>query len=396
METPETKYTQSGEVHIAYQVLGQGEKDLVLIAGWVSNIEEAWNVPDMAAWLYRLASFSRLIWFDKRGVGLSDTMDKNLPSLSERIEDIHAVLQACGCKSVTFLGVSEGAAMAIMFANRYPELVEKIILFGGYARLVYDDTYPFVPTVAQHDKILQFFHQHWGDPVGLKVLAPSVSQNPIIQQVWSKYLRRSASPGRAISLYQANIEIDVRDQLARVNVPILLLHRKGDQLIRIENSQYLHAHLPDAELIELEGDDHLPFHGNTHVALLAIESFFLDNQAITNKGAVKLKKISVFFQIKKYLQDHYEKPITMEHLTKQFGLNAYELKVGFKEIIGTPVIAYLSSVRFEAACHYLQETDLSINEIAEKVGYQHANNFSASFKKYFGESPLAWRGRVKT
>ncbi|GAB4036397.1 alpha/beta fold hydrolase [Spirosoma gilvum] len=394
MQAPITKYVDSKGVHIAYQVAGNGPVDLLLILGWVSNIEEAWQVPEMAAWLHQLSSFCRLILFDKRGTGLSDRVnDQQLPGLSERIEDLNAILKACHCTTVNIIGISEGVPMAILFAATYPERVEKLVLFGGYARWIADSTYPWGLTRQQHARMMEVFEKYWGEPLGIQQMAPSLAKNPDAQLMWARYLRRSASPGTAVNLYRMNIEIDVRQELAQVKTPTLVMNRKGDKLISADHSAYLFNHIPDARHIELEGDDHLPFHGDTQPVLMAIESFLAGNQVVSVASKSKGNHTALIFRIKNYIDLHYSQPITLAFLTKQFGINEYDLKTEFKRLVGQPVIAYLKDVRFQIACQMLKETRESIDSIAEQVGYQHTNNFSASFKKEFGLSPLAWRNK---
>lgn len=396
MQIPKTKYARSGKVNIAYQIIGEGPIDLILVAGWVTNVEEMWNLPELAAWLNQLSQFSRLIIFDKRGTGLSDRVETGrLPGITQRMQDLKAIVEAAGSKQVAVLGLSEGGPLATLFAVEYPELATHLILYGSYARWIPDAEYPWGLSRQQHQKTLEHMQANWGQPIGLPLMAPSRADDPLTRERWATYLRRSASPGTAAALYRMNIEIDIRPVLPKVQVPTLILHRTQDKLIQFGHSQYMHRQIPGAQLIELPGDDHLPWFENSSEVVDAIQSFLIGGEAIVNAQDEILnpEDISALYQLRQFLQESYAEKVQLKTLAKRFGLNQYKLKYGFRKLFDTPVIAYQTQLRLEAAKQMLLTTRTPIVEIAEAVGYRQANNFSAAFKREYGLTPSKFRKR---
>ena len=199
--TPETKYARSGDVNIAYQVVGDGALNLVYVPGWVSNVELAWEEPLLRRFLERLASFSRLILFDKRGTGLSDAVsDDQLPTLEQRMDDVRAVMDAAKIDKAALFGVSEGGPMCVLFGATYPERTKALVLYGGYAKRIYSEDYPWAPTPRQRQEFFDAIAQGWGGVVDLETLAPTVAEDERFKQWWATFLRRSASPNRALAL----------------------------------------------------------------------------------------------------------------------------------------------------------------------------------------------------
>jgi len=272
---PRTRYAKApGGVSIAYQVVGDGPRDLVWVPGWVSHIEAAWDEPTMARFFERLATFTRLILFDKRGTGLSDRVpDSELPTLETRMADVRAVLDAAGSEQAALLGVSEGAAMCVLFAATYPARTTAIVLLGGYARRQNAPDYPWGNTVEQHEAFLDESERDWGGPVGLVVRAPSRLGDPRFRENWARYIRMGASPGAALALTRMNAEIDVRPILDAIRVPSLVMHRTGDRTIAVGAGRYLAEHIPEASYVELAGDDHLPWIGDSDAIVGEIEQF---------------------------------------------------------------------------------------------------------------------------
>jgi pimeloyl-ACP methyl ester carboxylesterase/DNA-binding winged helix-turn-helix (wHTH) protein len=271
-EPPETHYARSGDVNIAYQVVGDGPIDLVFVMGWVSHLEYFWKEPSFARFLRRLASFSRLIVFDKRGTGLSDRVTA-LPTLEERMDDVRAVMEAVGSERAALLGVSEGGPMCTLFAATYPQKTSALVMIGSYAKRIWDPEYPWAPTVETRGRFFDEIRDHWGGPVGLEVRAPSMANDPAFRAWWSTYLRMGASPGAALRLTQMNSEIDVCRVLPLVRVPTLILHRTDDRCLLVEEGRYVAERIPDARFVELPGDDHLPFVGDQDAMLDEIEEF---------------------------------------------------------------------------------------------------------------------------
>ena len=271
---PRVHYARSGNVNIAYQVIGSGPIDLVFVMGWVSHLEYFWNEPSFASFLTSLSSMARLILFDKRGTGLSDSVPVDgLPSLEQRMDDVRAVMDAAGSERAVLLGVSEGGPLCILFAASYPEKTEALVVIGSYARRLRDIDYPWGPTAAEHRAFCRSLLAQWGGPVGLETRAPSRANDPVFRDWWASYLRMGASPGAAVALTQMNAQIDIRDVLPSVRVPALVLHRSGDHCLHVEEGRYLASRIPGAEFVELPGDDHLPFAGDQQAILGEIERF---------------------------------------------------------------------------------------------------------------------------
>lgn len=270
----ETKYAKSEKVHIAYQVVGDGPLDLVLVPGWVTHLEHQWQEPLQARFLERLASFARLILFDKRGTGLSDRVAEDaLPTLEVRMDDVRAVLDAIGSSRAALVGISEGGPMCALFAATYPERTAALVMYGSYAKWIRDADYPWAPTRADHEAAFDAYEKGWGTPVGLKVVVPSVANDERYRKWWAEYLRTGASPGAGVALYRMNVEIDIRHVLPAIRVPTLILHRTGDRLINVGGSRYMAERIRNAKYVELTGVDHLPWFGNSDSMLAEIEEF---------------------------------------------------------------------------------------------------------------------------
>jgi pimeloyl-ACP methyl ester carboxylesterase/DNA-binding winged helix-turn-helix (wHTH) protein len=270
----QTHYARNGDVNIAYQVIGEGPVDIVFVMGWVSHLEYFWRHHAFASFLDRLASFSRLILFDKRGTGLSDRVPiDQLPTLEQRMEDVHAVMDAVGSERAVLVGVSEGGPMCSLFAATYPERTAGLVMIGTYAKRIRDEDYPWAPTEEQREAFFDLMRREWGGPVGIDERAPSLAKDGEFRNWWAEYLRMGASPGAAVALTKMNAEIDVRDVLPLVRVPTLVIHREGDMCLRVEEGRYVASRIPDARYVELSGVDHLPFVGDQAEILDEIEQF---------------------------------------------------------------------------------------------------------------------------
>jgi len=271
---PETMYARSGDVNIAYQVIGDAPLDLVFVMGWVSHLEYFWREPSFARFLLRLASFSRLILFDKRGTGLSDHVPINqLPTLEQRMDDVRAVMDAVGSERAALCGVSEGGPMCSLFAATYPEKTLALVMIGTYAKRIRDAEYPWGPTAEQREQFFEVMRKQWGGPIGIEERAPSVAHDPQFRDWWATYLRMGASPGAAVALTQMNAEIDVRNVLPSIRVPSLVIHRSEDQCLKVEEGRFVADRIPGAKFVELPGDDHLPFVGDQDAILDEVEEF---------------------------------------------------------------------------------------------------------------------------
>ena len=269
---PETHYAKSGDVNIAYQVLGEGPIDLVYVPGWVSHIEYGWEQPLVARFFRRLASFSRLILFDKRGTGLSD-QTSDLPTLEQRMDDVRAVMEAVGSERAAIFGISEGGNMAMLFAATYPERTLALITFGVFAKRIWDPEYPWAPKPEERQKFYDAIENEWGGPIGIEDDAPSMSHDPALRDWWASYQRRSTSPRAALALARMNTSIDVRDVLPAIRVPTLVMHRVNDRDINIEEGRYIAARIPGAKFVELAGEDHFLYAGDQDSVLNEVQKF---------------------------------------------------------------------------------------------------------------------------
>ncbi len=245
-----TKYARSGEINIAYQVVGEGPRDLVLVPGWVTNIEIFWEEPSAARFLERLASFSRLILFDKRGTGLSDRV-VDMPNLETRMDDVRAVMDAVGSDRAALLGYSEGGSMSLLFAATYPERTSALVIVGGFARRIRAPDYPWGSTWEERDRFAEQVIRDWGGPVALEPRAPSLADDSRFLDWWARFLRLGASPGAAAALVRMNAEIDLRHVLPAIRVPTLIVHNSGDRTISVGCGRYLAERIPGAKYVEL-------------------------------------------------------------------------------------------------------------------------------------------------
>jgi pimeloyl-ACP methyl ester carboxylesterase/DNA-binding winged helix-turn-helix (wHTH) protein/class 3 adenylate cyclase len=271
---PETHYVENGDVNIAYQVVGCGDLDVVFVMGWVSHLEYFWKHPLFAAFLNRLASFSRLILFDKRGTGLSDRVPlSELPTLEQRMEDVHAVMDAVGSERAVLIGVSEGGPMCSLFAATYPEKTTALVMIGTYAKRIRDEEYPWGVSLEDREAFFELMRRDWGKPVGIEERAPSLADDEEFRSWWAEYLRMGASPGAAVALTKMNAEIDVRHVLPSIRVPTLVIHRSGDLCLKVEEGRFVASQIPASKYVELGGIDHLPFVGKQEEILDEIEEF---------------------------------------------------------------------------------------------------------------------------
>jgi len=269
---PRTHYTASGNAHIAYQVLGEGPPDIVLIPGFVSHLEQCWMEPLLAEFLERLGSMARLILLDRRGIGLSDRT-AGPPNAESTMIDIEAVMDAVGTGRAILFGVSEGGAMALKFAHAVPERVRALVLFGTMARGMKGPDYPWALDRAGFDAWLDRMVATWGGPSGIRMFAPGMADDPALRDWWARTLRLGSSPGAMRAVLEALRDLDVRDLLPEIDVPALVMHREDDRAIRVEAGRQIAEALPDSVWVRLPGDDHWPWIGETEPVLGAIEPF---------------------------------------------------------------------------------------------------------------------------
>jgi class 3 adenylate cyclase len=278
---PETRYARSGDLHIAYQIVGEGPFDLLHIPGFVSNVDGMWDEPLLARFLRRLASFSRLILFDKRGTGLSDRVPVDrLPTLEERMDDVRAVLDAAGSEQAALLSHSEGGNLAVLYAATYPERTRALVTTGMFATRVWSPEYPWAPKPEEREREIEALEREWGTPDPLVSLAPSRAHDRAFLERFAAYARRSASPGAAAALLRMNTQIDVRAVLPTITVPTLVIHHTDDRDANVEEGRWIAAQIPGARFLELPGEDHLPWAGDQDRLLDEVEEFLTGTRPV--------------------------------------------------------------------------------------------------------------------
>lgn len=270
-----TRYARSRDVNVAYQVVGEGPRDLVYVPGFVSNIEVIWEEPSMARFLRRLASFSRLILFDKRGTGLSDRLaPRAMPTLEERMDDVRAVMDAVASPKATLLGHSEGGNMSMLFAATYPERAEGLILVSAHAKTIPSEDYPWAPAPEDTAAEIAEVERTFGDPDALPSwIAPSRMHDEAFRAWVAKYYRSGASPRAAAQLLEMNVEIDTTQVLSSIGVPTLCLYRTEDSGVKVDEGRWIASHIPDSKFVEIPGADHLLNASGSDVILDEIEEF---------------------------------------------------------------------------------------------------------------------------
>jgi class 3 adenylate cyclase len=260
---PEVEFAQSGDVSIAYRVVGDGPVDLVYVQGAFTHLDVYWELPAFRRYCERLGEFSRLILFDKRGMGMSDRVPGGTP-LDVRMDDIRAVMDAAGSQSAAIMGESEGAPLGILFAAAHPERTRALILQGGEVRERTDEDWPWGDsTVEQFEATIATIADRWGKPATApSKRIPSMIDDPgytAIAEWWAKVQRNSATPSAWEAFARMAFDIDVRDIVPLVHVPALIIHATGDQVCHVENARWLAKNLPGARYVELPGEDHLPW-----------------------------------------------------------------------------------------------------------------------------------------
>jgi class 3 adenylate cyclase len=267
---PETRYVLSGEHHIAYQVVGDGPIDLVYVPSWISQIEHYWDEPTVASHFRRLASFSRLITFDRRGTGLSDPVERP-PTLEEQMDDVVAVMDAAGSRIAAVYAQLEGGAMAALFAATHPERTGALVLYEAQPRMSWAPDYPWALQVEERERHLQ--NLNWGDGSRILALSPRAASSERLRAWFARLERLAASPGTAAKFMRMNGQVDVRAVLPAIQAPTLVLHRADDKAIDIRHARYLAEHIPGARYRELPGDEALSFGAAADILLDEIEEF---------------------------------------------------------------------------------------------------------------------------
>ncbi len=269
---PPTRYTKGGSIHLAFQTYGAGRIDVLMLPGFVSHVERVWEEPRCRIFLSSLAGMGRLILLDRRGIGLSDRVGSR-PSVDATAQDIGTVLDAVGSRRVLLFGASEGGPACIKFAVDHPDRVAGLILFASLAKGSATPDYPHALEADQYDLWLQQLVTFWGGPAGIETFAPSLAGDAQARAWWAGLLRAASSPGAIKGVLEALRDMDVRDLLARISAPTLVLHRRGDRAVRVGAGRHLASHIAQARFIELDGADHWVFAGDQQPVLASIEQF---------------------------------------------------------------------------------------------------------------------------
>lgn len=285
MDIPRTKYAKNGDLNIAYQIFGDGPQTIVYAQGWLSNVEYMWESPDYMRFLKRLGRFARVITFDKRGTGMSDR-EFTHSTLEERADDIRCILEAESIEDCTLFGVSEGGNMSTMFAATHPERTRGLILYGCSARAQWAPDYPWGTRREVFEQEIGQLMANWGAPFNLAEAAPSKANDPSAQQWFAAYLRYSASPKSAETYMRVNYEIDMRDVLPSIQASTLVLHREDDHWTQKPEADLLADQIPNARLVVLPGEDHLPWYGEQDDILNEIEEFVVGERGVRQSERV--------------------------------------------------------------------------------------------------------------
>lgn len=271
---PETLYAKKGDTHIAYQVVGEGDLDLVLVSAWFSHVDARWEIAGFAHYLRRLAAFSRLISFDKHGIGLSDPLPLDrLPPLEEWMDDVRTVMDAASSERAAVMGANEGATMAALFAASYPERVSALVLANATGRLAWAPDHPSGLKPEALDGLEQLVEQTWGRGDVMAALNPSIAGDEEALRAWGRFLRLCASPAVAAAVVRTIFELDIRDILPTISVPTLVVNRRGNRLIPGESGRDVASRIPTARFVEVPGDDYGLAIGDVDIVIDEVEEF---------------------------------------------------------------------------------------------------------------------------
>lgn len=268
----EVRYAVNDGVHVAYTVVGDGPIDVVYTSGIWSNLDVMWEEPRWAHFLDRLASFSRLIVFDMRGVGLSDRGSEP-PFLESQMNDMSAVMAAAGSKSAVIFGGARGGAMSMLFAATYPERTKALVLYAGVAKTVRSADFPYGKSEQDQRAFFDRFVAEMGTGQNLDLQGPSGADDPRFVRWWARFERLVATPSAYRELAAIFRDLDVRAVLPSIQAPTLVLQRVGDRITPVEQARYLAATIPTARLVEFPGDDHIPFLGDGDAVIDEVEEF---------------------------------------------------------------------------------------------------------------------------
>lgn len=388
---PKTNYTKSGSFNIAYQVVGVGPIDIIYIPGWVSNIDMMWAEPRLAGFLTRLTLFSRLILFDKRGTGLSDRTDE-YSTMDERMDDINAVMDATNSKKAFLFSHSEGGSVSLLFSINYPERTLGVIGFGIFAKRRYSEDYPWAPTDEEREISNKLIEENWahGNLEELRTLVPSLAHDNGFMEWLASYLRAGGSPKAALILHKQCTFIDVTDILHSIKVPTLLLFRKGDIEILVEEGRYIAERIPNSKLVEFQGQDHLFWTGDTYPILAEMEEFVTGIRPMRSDFSDSYTK-KTRIDIESIMAKNFLYNLKVEEFAKLCGRSLSAFKRDFKHIYNTTPSRWIKTKRLEHSKKLLLESDLNINQICYECGFVNASHYIKSFKAHFNIPPHQFR-----
>jgi class 3 adenylate cyclase len=287
MQYPETRYARGGEGNVAYQVIGDGPLDLVFLPWWGTNIDVMWEEPSISRFLLRLARFSRVLCFDKRGSGVSDALPlASLPTLEQWTDDVRTVMQAAGSERAALFGHSQGGQMAMLFAATYPGQTSALVLADSCARQYDDAEQPGDFSIDEQQLSLDRVESQWGTAVTLDFLAPSLAGNERFRRWYGRYERLSLGPRMARAVVAADFENDLRAVLPAIRVPTLVLHRAGNRFIDVRHGRYLAEHIAGARFVELAGEDHLFHAGDSEAMIGEVEEFLTGVRSVAEVDRV--------------------------------------------------------------------------------------------------------------
>lgn len=392
---PITKYAKSGDISIAYQVIGNDSTiDLLFIPGWVSNIDMLWTDTKISSFLNQLTKFSRLILFDKRGTGLSDRVNA-ICTLEERMDDIRCVMDAVGTNKVVLFGHSEGGTVSSLFAATYPKRTIALITFGIFAKRKYSVDYPWAPKPKDRELFYDIIKKHWGNSqkMGLESLMPSLIDDKKYFDWMASYLRSAASPGAALSLAQMNTEADITHILDAIEAPTLILHRTGDKDVNVEEGKYLAKRIVNATFVELQGNDHLFWVGDSYAVIVEIEHFITGvkpkkrlgktTQDLIEKSTTQSSKIN----IEDVMLNNFQYNLRIEEFAILCGRSLSAFKRDFKKIYKTTPSSWLKDMRLQYSKQLLFESDFNVNEICFESGFINNSHFIRAFKAKYNLPP---------
>lgn len=280
------QYAKSDDLYIAYRVLGEGPTDLIFVPGLISHVDMWSEWPASRRAIERLASFSRLILFDKRGTGLSDRVGPEV-TFEDVMDDVRAVMDAVGSERAALFGTADGAVACCLFAASYPDRTHSLSIYGSYARRSADSDYPWGITDDVHEKAIEVYESRWGrEPVGIRTSVPSLADDRRFRDFYVRVQSYAASPGAAIAWYRMQSQIDIRNVLPLIGVPTLVLHRSGDMTCAVENGRFLAEHISGAKYVELAGDDHLFSAGDSDAVIDEVEIFLTGTKRVSDPDRV--------------------------------------------------------------------------------------------------------------